>query len=143
MLRKQLRNVIASEKQKVIEEEKQYQAEGIEEISKNKNELQGYLKNNESFFGGKLNATQRKDLYNYITKGNFLDDVYSSHENVTNAAFLWKYRNKIFSMLKTEGVEKGKASIINKITSPDLGKRGTQKRELKSGTFDPKAFLAK
>ena len=44
-------------------------------------------------------------------------------------------------MLRGQGVEKGKASVINKITNPNLGRKSQHvDTKVKSG-FDPAEFM--
>ena len=100
-----------------------------------------YIKEKNDFFGGKIKKAEKKELYNYITSGEFSEELYSNHANVADAAFLWKYKDKIFKMLRGQGMEKGKASVINKITNPNLGRKSQHVETKTKGGFDPVEFM--
>ena len=51
-------------------------------------------------------------------------------------------KNRIFKMMKTRGVEQGKSSILDNITSPSKNNRSDNSFETKSEGFDPKSFLS-
>ena len=141
VIRKNLQNYIASERTKAKKEQAATKQNKEEENLKNRKALQGYIKEKNDFFGGKVGNKEKKELYNYITSGDFSEELYSTHANVADAAFLWKYKDKIFKMLTGQGVEKGKASVINKITSPNLGRKSRHvDSTIKSG-FDPAEFM--
>ena len=44
-------------------------------------------------------------------------------------------------MLRGQGMEKGKASVLNKITNPDLGRRSQHVDVKKKSGFDPVEFM--
>ena len=141
MIRKNLQNYISNEREKVARQELEKKQTAERENLQTRKSLQKYIKEKKDFFGGKIKTQDRKELYNYITSGNFADEVYSNVANVADAAFLWKYKDKIFKMLRGQGMETGKASVINKITNPDLGRR-SQRTEVKpKGGFDPVEFM--
>ena len=137
MIRKNLQNYIANERENLRSTQmKQRQQEEQDSLNTRKS-LQTYIKGKEDFFGGKVKTKDKKELYNYITSGNFAEEVYSDVANVADAAFLWKYKDKIFKMLRGQGMEKGKASVFNKITNPDLGRRSRHVDAKKKSGFDP------
>ena len=47
----------------------------------------------------------------------------------------------MLKILRSQGLEDGKASILNDITSPSLSSKGTVKTSLKKSGFDPSAFM--
>jgi hypothetical protein len=141
MIRKNLQNYIANEREKLRRTRTRRKQEE-EQINLNtRKSLQSYIKGKEDFFGGKVKTKDKKELYNYITSGNFAEEVYSDVANVADAAFLWKYKDKIFKMLRGQGMEKGKASVFNKITNPDLGRRSQHVNVKKKSGFDPVEFM--
>ena len=139
-IRKQLRNAIRSEREAEksrSEQESQSKAQAQEQARK---DLQSHLKGFNNYLGGKVTVEQRKDLYKYITTGNFNEDIYKSHANVAEAAFLWKNRKQIQKLLKSQGFEEGKGSVLDNLTNK--GGRGNSKPKYKKGTgFDPSAFM--
>lgn len=139
-IRKQLRNAIRNEKvsiQNKKEEESKQKSQAQEQARK---DLQAELKGFKNYLGGKVTVQQRKDLYKYITTGSFNEDIYKTHANVAEAAFLWKNRKQIQKMLRSQGFEDGKGSVLDNLTNK--GGRGNSKPKRKTGTgFDPSAFM--
>ena len=140
MLRKNLQNYIANEREKLRKEEKASVEKKEKANLENRKALQNYIKEKNDFFGGKVKNTEKKELYSYITSGDFANEIYSSHANVADAAFLWKYKDKIFKMLRGQGMERGKASVINRITNPNLGRKSQHVDSKVKGGFDPVEF---
>ena len=141
MIRKNLQNYISTEREKVAQSQMMQKQEEEQLTLQTKKSLQKYIKEKEDFFGGKVKTSDRKELYNYITTGNFAEEVYSNVANVADAAFLWKYKDKIFKMLRGQGMESGKASVINKITNPNLGRRSRHTDVKPKSGFDPVEFM--
>ena len=141
VLRKNLQNYIVNERDRLRKIEKQRVAEKEKANLDNRQALQGYIKEKNDFFGGKIKKSEKKELYNYITSGEFAEELYSTHANVADAAFLWKYKDKIFKMLRGQGMEKGKAAVINKITNPNLGRKSQHVETKIKGGFDPTEFM--
>tara|TARA_R100001594_G_scaffold46514_1_gene79574 strand:- start:2543 stop:3550 length:1008 start_codon:yes stop_codon:yes gene_type:complete len=141
MIRKNLQNYISNEREKLRKTQTRRKQEEEQVNLNTRKSLQKYIKSKEDFFGGKVKTKDKKELYNYITSGNFAEEVYSDVANVADAAFLWKYKDKIFKMLRGQGMEKGKASVLNKITNPDLGRRSQHVDVKKKSGFDPVEFM--
>jgi hypothetical protein len=141
MIRKNLQNYIANERQNIASSEVKRKQEQERENLNTRKSLQKYIKGKEDFFGGKVKNSDKKELYNYITTGEFAEEVYSDVANVADAAFLWKYKDKIFKMLRGQGMESGKASVINKITNPNLGRRSRHTETKTKSGFDPVEFM--
>mgnify|MGYP003148618426 CR=1 FL=1 len=140
-IRKNLQNYIATERKKAKKQKEQEEKQLRDNNLNNRKALQGYIKEKSDFFGGKVGRKEKKELYDYITSGGFSEEIYSSHANVADAAFLWKYKEKIFKMLAGQGLEKGKASVINKITNPNLGRKSQHIDTKTKGGFDPVEFM--
>ena len=141
MLRKNLQNYIANERDRLRKVEKERVANKEKANLENRKALQDYIKGKSDFFGGKIKNAEKKELYNYITSGNFSEELYSTHANVADAAFLWKYKDKIFKMLRGQGMETGKKSVIDKITNPNLGRKSQHVDTKVKGGFDPVEFM--
>ena len=141
MIRKNLQNYISNEREKLRKTQTRRKQEEEQVNLNTRKSLQKYIKSKEDFFGGKVKTKDKKELYNYITSGDFAEEVYSDVANVADAAFLWKYKDKIFKMLRGQGMEKGKASVLNKITNPDLGRRSQHVDVKKKSGFDPVEFM--
>ena len=141
MIRKNLQNYIVNERDKLRHKQAQQRQQEEQANLNTRKSLQTYIKSKEDFFGGKVKTKDKKELYNYITSGDFAEEVYSDVANVADAAFLWKYKDKIFKMLRGQGMETGKASVLNKITNPDLGRRSQHIDARKKSGFDPVEFM--
>ena len=140
-IKRQLKNALKQEKTRITETAKKEEQERIKNLEQNKKDLQAHLKSVDSYFGGKVSQKDKKDLYKYITSGKFNDDIYDSHENVAEIAWMWKNKEKIKKILFSEGFEKGKAHIFNKITSPSTNRSSRPTTRIKSGAFDPSEFM--
>ena len=141
VLRKNLQNYIANERDRLRKIEKERVAQKEKANLENRKALQTYIKEKNDFFGGKIKKAEKKELYNYITSGEFSEELYSNHANVADAALLWKYKDKIFKMLRGQGMEKGKAAVINKITNPNLGRKSQHVETKQKSGFDPVEFM--
>lgn len=142
LVRQQLNKHIHSEKDRIREEKAQAEKSKIENANKSRKELQSFIKGKDEYFGGKVSQKDKKQLYSYITKGDFAKDIFESHANVAEAAFLWRNKEKIFKMIKTQGVEQGKSKVLDGITSPSRGNRSSNSFEAPAKGFDPNKFMA-
>ena len=141
-IRQQLNNYIRSEREKLRNAKLKSEQEQRASQEQARKDLQSHIKGRKDFFGGKVSNTDKKELYSYITKGDFSKEIFETHANVAEAAFLWKNKDKIFKMMKTRGVEQGKSSILDNITAPSKNTRSNNSFETKSEGFDPKSFLS-
>ena len=141
-IRNQLTTHIKNEKSKIRESAANKEKESKDSQIESRKGLQSHIKEQKKFFGGKVTPVEKKELYNYIVKGDFSEEVFKSHANVAEAAFLWRNKDRIFKMMKTRGVEQGKSSILDNITSPSKNNRSDNSFETKSEGFDPKSFLS-
>ena len=108
---------------------------------KAKKELQGTIKNMDKFMGGSVTKKQKEEVYRYAT-GNMMKDIYADHANVADVAMFMLYRKQIEKILRSQGLEDGKASIMNSIVSPSSNSgKSNSNFKVKSGSFDPKAFM--
>jgi len=139
-IRKQLRNAIRSERTTVKQKEETATQEKTQAQEQARKDLQTELKGFKNYLGGKVTVEQRKDLYKYITTGNFNEDIYKTHANVAEAAFLWKNRKQLQKMLRSQGFEDGKGSVLDNLSN--RGGRGNSKPKRNTGSgFDASAFM--
>ena len=141
-IRRQLQSAIKSEAQQekiqALEQEKAQK----QQAEKNRKELQSYIKTMENFMGGKVNNKDKQEAYKYIVSGNMQQDIWKSHTNASEVAMFLLYKDKFAKILRAQGLEDGKASILNKITSPSLKGKSKPTFETKdSEAFDPAAFI--
>jgi|TARA_R110002072_G_scaffold16395_3_gene64203 hypothetical protein len=141
-IRTQLQTHIKNEKGRLRSEKSNTEKQAKEAQINARKDLQTHIKDQNKFFGGKVTPVEKKELYNYIVKGDFSEEIFKSHANVAEAAFLWRNKSRIFKMMKTRGVEQGKSSILDNITSPSKNNRSDNSFETKSEGFDPKSFLS-
>lgn len=118
-----------------------------EEVSRKQNadkarkELQGTIKNMNEFMGGKVTKKQKEEVYRYAT-GDMMKEIYANHANVADVAMFMLYRKQIEKILRSQGLEDGKASIMDSIVSPNLNTGKSKSNfKVKSGGFNPKAFM--
>tara|TARA_R100000951_G_scaffold44546_1_gene38057 strand:+ start:7263 stop:8282 length:1020 start_codon:yes stop_codon:yes gene_type:complete len=140
-IRTQLQKFVQKERENIKNNQLKSERENVQAQQKAKQELQSHIKGKTEFFGGKINSEEKRKLYNYITKGDFSKEIFDTHANVADAAFLWRNKDKIFKMIRTQGVEQGKSKILNNITSPSKNNRSQNTFAPKTEGFDPKTFL--
>ena len=141
MIRQQLNKHVHSEQDRIRTEEKELKEKEKNDSAQSKKDLQQFIKGKDDFFGGKVTTLEKKTLYNYITKGDFAGDIFKSHANVAEAAFLWRNKDKIFKMVRSQGVEQGKSKVLDGITSPSSGSRNSKSFKSPEKGFNPGKFM--
>ena len=107
-----------------------------------KKQLKEQIKNMNEFMGGKVTKKQKEEVYRYAT-GDLMKDIYANHANVADVAMFMLYRKQIEKILRSQGLEDGKAAIMDSIVSPNLNTgKGKSNFKVKTGKFDPKAFMS-
>lgn len=145
MKAKSVRRVIGNAIDQQTAQAKQQQAQASvkqkEDIKNAKNDLKKEIKSMNEFMGGKVTKKQKEEVYRYATS-DMMKDIYDDHANVADVAMFMLYRKQIEKILRSQGLEDGKATIMDSIVSPNLN-NGKSKSEykIKSGAFDPKAFM--
>ena len=142
MIRQQLNKHVHSEQDRIRTENKETKDKETNEAAQSKKDLQKFIKGKDDFFGGKVTTLEKKTLYNYITKGDFAGDIFKSHANVAEAAFLWRNKDKIFKMVRSQGVEQGKSKVLDSITSPSSGNRSSKSFKSSDKGFNPNKFMS-
>lgn len=115
------------------------QKEKAKQVEENKLALQKTIKEREDFYGYNLGKEQKKEVYNYITSGEFYKDLSASHEEVFEQAMFKLFKERVFDLQSKKGYEDGKSQILDNITSPDLG-RTSKPRPMSAKGFDPSQF---
>lgn len=116
-----------------------------ETYNNQKKELKNILQKTESMFGGKINDQVRTKLYNYITAPDGFFAKLNSHDAIIKHAFMDVFEKQINKMLEgrdkfNEGMERGKASILNDLQNPNFNRKTYKSSELKKG-FDINKFI--
>ena len=125
-------------KNKVAQEDSQRK----ESAKQAKEKLKSEIKNMKEFMGGKVTKKQKEEVYRYATN-NMMKEIYASHANVADVAMFMLYRKQIEKILRSQGLEDGKAAIMDSIVSPNLNNGKSKSNfKVKSGKFDPKAFMS-
>ena len=141
-IRRVLNNAIKTQTSAAENNRKQQDAQRKEAAEKAKKELQNTIKDMKEFMGGKVTKKQKEEVYRYAT-GNMMNEIYASHANVADVAMFMLYRKQIEKILRSQGLEDGKAAIMDSIVSPNLNSgKGKSNFKVKSGKFDPKAFMS-
>jgi hypothetical protein len=140
-VRKQLQQAIDYEKSSSSEMTQKEQQERLANANNAKKELQTHLKKMDRFMGGKITKDQARKAYSYITSGKMSEDIWKSHDNASEVAMFMLFKDKFMKILRAQGLEDGKASVFNKITSPNLSRNSKPTYKVKKDGFDPEAFM--
>ena len=140
-IRRVIGNSIDQQTSQAKNEKEQNQKNQQKQVTEAKQELKKEIKAMDKFMGGKVTKKQKEEVYRYAT-GSMMKDIYADHANVADVAMFMLYRTQIEKILRSQGLEDGKASIMNSIVSPNLNTGKSKSNfKVKSGTFDPKAFM--
>jgi hypothetical protein len=141
-IRKQLKNHIENQKKTSSEKQQQSKEQKAVQVAQNKKQLQDHLKDLKAFMGGSVSKDQAKKAYRYITSGEMSQDIWKSHANAAEVAMFLLFKDKFQNILMNQGLNAGKASVLNKITSPNLHQSsGSKKYKVKDGGFDVNTFM--
>lgn len=141
-IRRLINNAIETQTQNHNQSLTQEKSKRKESADKAREALKGHIKDMGEFMGGKVTKKQKEEVYKFATK-RMMDEIWSSHANVADVAMFMLYRKQIEKILRSQGLEDGKASIMNSITSPNLNSgKNKSNFKVKSGKFDPKAFIS-
>jgi hypothetical protein len=138
-VRNDIRKHVVDTEAKAKEEAKIAEEQKAKQIEENKIALQKTIKERKEFYGYNLGKEQKKEVYKYITSGDFYKDLSSSHEEVFEQAMFKLFKERVMSLQSKKGYEDGKSQILDNITSPDLG-RTSKPRPVQSKAFDPSQF---
>ena len=145
MKAKSVRRVINNAIDSQVQQEKQRIAternNRTEAANKARKDLQVHIKDMDNFMGGKVTKKQKEEVYRYATS-KMSEDIWKDHANVADVAMFMLYKDQITNILRSQGLADGKAAMMNSIVSPNLN-TGKSKSDykIKSGKFDPKAFM--
>ena len=141
-IRRVINNAIDQQTAAAQQQAQQTTAQRKQAAEQAKKELRNQIKNMNEFMGGKVTKKQKEEVYRYAT-GDLMKDIYANHANVADVAMFMLYRKQIEKILRSQGLEDGKAAIMNSIVSPNLN-TGKSKSNftVKSSKFDPKAFMS-
>ena len=141
-IRRLINNAIETQTQNQNQSKAEEQSKRKESADKAREALKGHIKNMGEFMGGKVTKKQKEEVYKFATK-RMMDEIWSSHANVADVAMFMLYRKQIEKILRSQGLEDGKAAIMDSIVSPNLNSgKGKSNFKVKSGKFDPKAFMS-
>ena len=141
-IRRLINNAIETQTRNHNEALTQEEAKRKESADKAREALKGHIKDMNEFMGGKVTKKQKEEVYKFATK-RMMDEIWSSHANVADVAMFMLYRKQIEKILRSQGLEDGKAAIMDSIVSPNLNSgKGKSNFKVKSGKFDPKAFMS-
>ena len=140
-VRRVLNQAIDQHNDKTKKEKANAEIQKKESVAKAKEGLKTQIKEMNEFMGGKVTKKQKEEIYRFAT-GDMMNEIWKDHANVADVAMFMLYREQIEKILRSQGLEDGKATIMDSIVSPNLN-NGKSKSEykIKSGAFDPKAFM--
>ena len=141
-IRRVINNAIDQQTTQAKQQAEQNTKQRKEQAESAKKELKNQIKNMSEFMGGKVTKKQKEEVYRYAT-GDMMKEIYASHANVADVAMFMLYRKQIEKILRSQGLEDGKAAIMDSIVSPNLNSGKSKSNfKVKSGKFDPKAFMS-
>jgi len=141
-IRRTINNAIDQQTDAAKNKAAQEETQRKESAQQAKEKLKKEIKNMNEFMGGKVTKKQKEEVYRYATN-NMMKDIYASHANVADVAMFMLYRKQIEKILRSQGLEDGKAAIMDSIVSPNLNNgKGKSNFKVKTGKFDPKAFMS-
>jgi len=141
-IRRVINNAIDQQTTAAQQQAKQTQQQREQAAEQAKKQLKEQIKNMNEFMGGKVTKKQKEEVYRYAT-GDLMKDIYANHANVADVAMFMLYRKQIEKILRSQGLEDGKAAIMDSIVSPNLNTgKGKSNFKVKTGKFDPKAFMS-
>ena len=141
-IRRVINNAIDQQTTQAKQQEEQNIAQRKQQAENARKELKNQIKNMNEFMGGKVTKKQKEEVYRYAT-GDMMKEIYANHANVADVAMFMLYRKQIEKILRSQGLEDGKAAIMDSIVSPNLNSGKSKSNfKVKSGKFDPKAFMS-
>jgi len=141
-IRRVINNAIDQQTSQAQQQQQQSKAQRKQQAESAKKELKSQIKNMNEFMGGKVTKKQKEEVYRYAT-GDMMKEIYADHANVADVAMFMLYRKQIEKILRSQGLEDGKAAIMDSIVSPNLNSGKSKSNfKVKSGSFDPKAFMS-
>ncbi len=138
-VRKDLESAVQREIEAQTNQAQQADATQQQEIEDARRELEDYMSKTKEIFGGRISTQQKSQHVDYISSGDFFEEVTDSPESIAQAAWLWKYRNQILKAMKSNGFEKGKAAVLDKMTNPEPVRRSNIP-DPETGEFNPTRF---
>ena len=140
-IRRTINNAVDKQTEQHKNQSAQEQQQRKVEAEKAKKELQSTIKNMSEFMGGKVTKKQKEEVYRYATS-DMMQEIYADHANVADVPMFMLYRKQIEKILRSQGLEDGKAAIMDSIVSPSLNSGKSKSNfKVKTGKFDPKAFM--
>ena len=141
-IRRVINNAIDQQSDNAKNTAEQEKIQREENAKKAKEALKTQIKDMKEFMGGKVTKKQKEEVYRYAT-GDMMKQIYASHANVADVAMFMLYRKQIEKILRSQGLEDGKAAIMDSIVSPSLNTGKSKSNfKVKAGKFDPKAFMS-
>lgn len=139
-IKRQLKNALTQEKTNTKHRAEEESKQRSTQVKTARDSLQKHFKGMNEFMGGKVTKSMAQRAYKFAIN-DLQEKLWSSHDMVADVSLFMLYKDKIKKILRTQGMEDGKASILNKITQPNLGTKGKTNYKPKSKEFDPSAFV--
>lgn len=113
-----------------LNQEQSYAMEKIrQDAAKKKIETDSKIRSSidkaDSMYGVKLTSSKKKDLYNQLTTGDFLKNLFYKdgkvdHQNMVENAYLLTNINEIMKVNISRATNKGKAEVFNEASNPSV-----------------------
>ena len=141
-IRRVINNAIDQQTSQDKQQAQQSEQQRKQQAENAKKELKTQIKGMNEFMGGKVTKKQKEEVYRYAT-GDMMKEIYADHANVADVAMFMLYRKQIEKILRSQGLEDGKAAVMDSIVSPNLNSGKSKSNfKVKSGKFDPTAFMS-
>ena len=111
-IRRTINNAIDQQTAQAKNQAAQEKAQRKQQTENARKELKNQIKNMNEFMGGKVTKKQKEEVYRYATS-NMMNDIYANHANVADVAMFMLYRKQIEKILRSQGLEDGKAAIMD------------------------------
>jgi hypothetical protein len=143
----QVQKAIDKEKQTIISNQTAESSKSEENRKESVEAFTKYVQSTDTMFGFKmtnnpdnLNKVQ-SDHIDYVTSGDYLNDITSTEQNLSESAWLWKNRAVLMKAFINNGRQKGRAEVLNDISNPSQPnvQRFTQPGQAE--LFDVKKFM--
>ena len=139
-VRKELESIVETEKANAAKPAPQSDATQQQELQEAREELETFMSKTDNMFGGKINSKQKEEHVDYISSGAFFEEVTDNPESMAQAAWLWKYKDQILKGIKSNGFEKGKSAILDRMVNPETVRK-TNIPDPTTGEFNPNRFM--
>tara|TARA_R110002126_G_scaffold94290_5_gene222692 strand:+ start:114 stop:1226 length:1113 start_codon:yes stop_codon:yes gene_type:complete len=144
-IRNNVDQAIRTESQDEIQREEADVAKQQEAHTTAVNKFSDFMQSTDSLGGFKLTGNPdnlpsvRKAHTEYVTSGDYLNEISSSEKNLAESSWLWRNRETLKNAMINNGRQNGRKEILDQIGNPDSGKPSRFVTP-DTGEFNPQKF---